>query len=396
MNTRSPTWPLLALAVGAFGIGTTEFSPMGLLPVIASGVGVSIAKAGLLVSAYAVGVMVGAPFVTLGFAKIRARPALMLLMAIFTVGNLLAAAAPGYTTLLLARVFTSMAHGAFFGIGATVAAALVPPSRRASAVAMMFSGLTIANIGGVPAVTWLGQMAGWRVVFVCIAAIGVLSMLAVVLALPKIEEPRQTAGWRDELRVMKSGPVLNALATTVVGASAMFALYTYVAPFLRDVTHASPGFVTGMLVIIGLGFTIGNYLGGRFADKSIDNTLFFFLGLLGLTLLVMPLLARTPVGAAIGMLVFGIAAFAVVPPVQMRVMHAAAGAPGLASSVNIGAFNLGNAVGAFAGSIMIDSGFGYATVPVAGTFAAFAGIALVWWGRRFNIVPLVTTPVAAG
>jgi DHA1 family inner membrane transport protein len=383
MTTRSPFIPLLALAVGAFGIGTTEFSPMGLLPVIASGVNVSIATAGLLVSAYAVGVMVGAPFVTLGFARTRARTALIVLMAIFTLGNLLSAIAPGYATLLASRVVTSMAHGAFFGIGATVAAGLVPVSKRASAVATMFAGLTIANIGGVPLVTWLGQTAGWRVVFVCIAAIGVVAMLAVAFALPREKDLPQPGAWRDELRVIRSGPVLNALATTVVGASAMFALYTYVAPFLKDVTQAGPGFVTGMLVVIGLGFTIGNHLGGKFADRSIDKTLFFFLGLLALILLVMPVLARTHVGAAIGMLVFGIASFALVPPVQMRVMHAAADAPGLASSVNIGAFNLGNAIGAAAGSVMIDAGFSYAAVPVSGTAAALLGIVLVWWGRRF-------------
>jgi len=384
MNTRSPTLPLLALAVGAFGIGTTEFSPMGLLPVIAAGVNVSIPTAGLLVSAYAVGVMVGAPFVTLGFAKMRARTALILLMAIFTIGNVLSAMAPGYATLLVSRVVTSMAHGAFFGIGATVAAGLVPKSKRASAVATMFAGLTLANVGGVPAVTWLGQAAGWRTVFLCIAVIGIVAMAAVAFALPKIEEPRQAGHWRDELRVMGSGPVLNALGTTVVGASAMFALYTYVAPFLKDVTHAGPGFVTATLVVIGVGFTIGNYLGGRFADRSIDKTLYFFLGLLGVSLLVMPVLARTEVGALLGMLVFGIAAFAVVPPVQMRVMHAAADAPGLASSVNIGAFNLGNAVGAAAGSVMIDAGLGYSAVPLAGTAAAVLGMVLVWWGKRFQ------------
>ncbi|SMO44767.1 MFS transporter [Paracoccus laeviglucosivorans] len=374
-------WPLLALAIGAFGIGTTEFSPMGLLPVIAEGVQVSIPTAGLLVSAYAIGVMLGAPIMTLVFSRFGKRTALMLLMAIFTVGNLLSAMSPGYTTLLLARLVTSLNHGAFFGLGAVVAASVVPREKQASAVAAMFMGLTIANIGGVPAATWIGQQIGWRMAFAATAGLGVLAIISLWLALPK-GEPGQRPDVRRELRVLTRPEVLIAMATTVLGASAMFTLYTYVAPILETLAGASAGFVTLALVLIGLGFTIGNWLGGKLADWSLDGATAIFLAALALIMLAMPFLIGHALTAAIVLPLWGAAAFAIVPPVQMRVMQAAAEAPGLASSINIGAFNLGNAVGAAVGGAVISLGLGYAAVPVAGGLLAAAGLGLVWLGRQ--------------
>ncbi|KAF1028906.1 MAG: Inner membrane transport protein YdhP [Burkholderia plantarii] len=234
MSTSSPvpsaqaggsSLPLLALAVGAFGIGTTEFSPMGLLPVIADGVHVSIPTAGMLISAYAIGVMLGAPVMTLLLARASRRTALLLLMSIFTVGNLLSAVAPDYTTLLLARLVTSLNHGAFFGIGSVVAASIVPRERQASAVATMFMGLTIANVGGVPAATWLGQVIGWRMSFVATAGLGLIAMAGLLVALPRGEAGRMP-DVRAELAVLTRPVVLAALATTVLGAGAMFTLYT--------------------------------------------------------------------------------------------------------------------------------------------------------------------------
>lgn len=370
-------WALLALAVGAFGIGTTEFAPMGLLPTIADGVGVSIPAAGLLVSAYAIGVMVGAPLMTIALARLPQRVALVLLMAVFTLGNLLSAIAPGYATLMVARVVTSLAHGAFFGIGALVATRVVPPQRRASAVATMFMGLTIANVGGVPAAAWIGQTVGWRAAFAASALLGVIAAVAVWLAVPPAPADSTAPDLRGELRVLSRPAVLAALGTTVLGASAMFALYTYVVPVLHEVTGASTGFVTAMLVLVGVGFTIGNALGGRLADRSIDGSLILFLALLGLLLLVFPLAARNQVAVAIALLVFGALTFAVVPPLQMRVMQAAAEAPGLASSVNIGAFNVGNAVGAAAGGAAIGLGAGPASVAWVGALLALMGLALV-------------------
>jgi DHA1 family inner membrane transport protein len=375
--------PLLALAVGAFGIGVTEFSPMGLLPVIAEGVDVSIPSAGMLISAYAVGVMVGAPIMTLAFSRWSKRKALILLMAIFTIGNLLSALSPNYATLLLARLVTSLNHGAFFGLGSLVAASVVPRHKQASAVATMFMGLTIANVGGVPAATWLGQAIGWRMSFVATAGLGLIAMLALWRALPAGEAGRRP-NVGHELAVLKSPVVLMALLTTVLGAGAMFTLYTYIAPTLADITGASPAFITGMLVLVGLGFTVGNGVGGRMADRSLDGTLIAFLVLVIVDLLAFPWVASTPVGAAVSLLIFGVATFAVVPPLQMGVMRAAKDAPGLASSVNVGAFNLGNAVGAAAGGAVISAGLGYDAVPVAGAVIAAAGLALVLLQRAGN------------
>ena len=316
-------YPLLALAVGAFGIGTTEFSPMGLLPTIAKGVDVSIPMAGMLISAYAVGVMVGAPLMTLLLSHRARRSALIFLMAIFTLGNVLSAIAPDYTTLMLSRIITSLNHGAFFGLGSVVAASVVPKEKQASAVATMFMGLTIANIGGVPAATWLGETIGWRMSFLATAGLGVIAMLGLWFSLPK-----GSAGARPdvkrELSVLVRPQVLTALLTTVLGAGA---------------------------------------------------TLKGFLLLLVAIMLLIPLLARSDIGAAVSMVIWGAATFAVVPPLQMRVMRVASEAPGLSSSVNIGAFNLGNALGAAAGGAVVSAGLGYSFVPVMG--AIIAGLALL-------------------
>lgn len=377
---------LLALAIGAFAIGTTEFTPMGLLPVIAKGVEVSIPSAGLLVSAYAIGVMIGAPVMTLAFARFGRRAALMLLMVIFTIGNLLSALSPDYYTLLASRLVTSLNHGAFFGLGPIVAASVVPKEKQASAVATMFMGLTIANIGGVPAATWIGQQIGWREAFAGTAALGLVTIAALWRALPKGERGT-VPDLRRELGVLTRPTVLVAMATTVMGAGAMFTLYTYVVPVLAELTGASEGFVTLALVLIGVGFTIGNGIGGRLADWSLDGASRIFLAALAIIMLALPFVLTSHVGAAIGLLVWGAATFAIVPPVQMRVMQAASEAPGLASSINVGAFNLGNALGAAVGGGVISLGLGYAAVPVAGAMLAALGLVLVWIGGRRRPAP---------
>ena len=380
MKTPSSNLALLALAIGAFGIGTTEFSPMGLLPAIAQGVDVSIPSAGMLITAYAIGVMIGAPFMTLGLSRWPRRQALIVLMAIFTLGNVLAALAPGYWTLLLARLVTSLNHGAFFGLGSLAAASLVPRHKQASAVATLFLGLTIANIGGVPAATWLGNTIGWRLSFAATSLLGVLAMLALAWALPRDQAGRRP-DIRAELRVLTQRNVVLALLTTVLGAGAMFTLYTYIAPTLHTLTHASPAFVTAMLALIGVGFSLGNIAGGRLADRSLDGSLMLFLALIIASMLSFPALAQTHAGAAIGLLVFGFATFAVVPPLQLRVMQAASQAPGLASSVNVGAFNLGNAIGAAAGAGVLSGGMGYQTIPLAGAALAFLALAILLLAR---------------
>lgn len=369
--------PLLALAIGAFAIGTTEFSPMGFLPQIAHSLDISIASAGMLISAYALGVMLAAPLITLWFGHWSRRKALIILMAIFTVGNLLAAIAPSYWGLMGARIITSFNHGAFFGIGSIVATSVVAKEQQASAVAAMFMGLTIANIGGVPLATWVGQNIGWRMSFFAIAGLGLITMLAVYRAVP-VGLIGQRANVKDELKVLTRPAVITALLTTVLGAGAMFSLYTYIAPSLQALSHATPMFITQMLVLIGLGFSVGNHLGGKLADQALYPTLVGFLLLLVLMMLLFPILATTTVGAAVALFIWGVAAFAIVPPLQMCVMSVAHEAPGLAASVNIGAFNLGNALGAAAGSAVLSCGLGYAAISIAGALLSAFALLCVW------------------
>lgn len=373
--------PLLALAAGAFGIGVTEFAPMGLLPVIATDLGVSIPSAGLLISAYALGVMLGAPLMTLTTGRMPRRALLIGLAAIFTVGNLLSAISTDYSMLLVARVITSLNHGAFFGVGSIVAAGLVPPNRQAGAVAAMFMGLTIANVVGVPLATWAGDALGWRASFWGIAAIGVGVMAALRLTLPQLSAP--TGGnIAAELRVLSRGSVLAALALTVIGSSAMFTVFTYIAPILREQTHTSLGFVTAMLVTYGLGLTLGNWLGGKFADKSVDRTLIVTLASLSAILVAFAVAMPFAVPTSILVFLWGIASFALVPPLQVRVMGAAGDAPNLASAMNIGAFNLGNAIGAAVGGAVIAGGLGYPAVSLAGAVASGLGLLLVLFLSR--------------
>jgi len=373
--------PLLALAVGAFGIGVTEFTPMGMLPVIANDLTVSIPAAGLVVSAYALGVLVGAPLMTLATARMGRRRLLIGLMAIFTLGNLMAALADSYAMLVVARLVTSLNHGAFFGVGSVVAAGIVPPERRAAAVAAMFSGLTIALIGGVPLAAWFGELFGWRTAFWGIAGVGIFAMLALRFALPELK-PGAGDDLRAELRVLGRRPVLAALALTVVGASAMFTVYTYIVPILRTETGAATPFVTAMLVLYGLGLTVGNWLGGRLADRSVDGTIIGSLAGLALILTLFAAGMHGAIPAAILIFLWGVGSFALVPPLQMRVMEKAAEAPNLASAMNIGAFNLGNAVGAAAGGGVIDAGLGLPAVSLAGAAMAATGLGLLLWLRR--------------
>lgn len=372
---------LLALAIGAFGIGVTEFGPMGMLSAMAADLGVSIPKAGLLVSVYAVGVMLGAPLMTLGTRALPRHAVLVGMMAVYAVGNLMSALATDYATLLVARVVTSLSHGAFFGVGAVVAASVVPPARQASAVALMFMGLTLANVGGVPLASWVGEQVGWRTAFGGMVGVGLLAMVALWWALPRHQQAAP-GSLRNELAVLRRGPVLSALAVTVLASGAMFAVFTYISPILREQTHTSAPFVTAMLVLYGVGLTLGNGLGGRLADRSVDGTLLTVMAVLTAVLLAFAVAMRWPWPAAACILAWGVATFAIVPALQMRVMQAAADAPNLASSLNIGAFNLGNALGAALGGGVLSLGWGYPMVAVAGAALAAAGWAVVWLSRQ--------------
>tara|TARA_R110000796_G_scaffold234450_1_gene353127 strand:- start:13598 stop:14776 length:1179 start_codon:yes stop_codon:yes gene_type:complete len=373
--------PLLALALGAFGIGVTEFSPMGMLPTIANDLAVSIPRAGMLISAYAFGVLIGVPFMILVFANMSRRNLLLLSMGIFTLGNLISALADSYNMLLLGRIVTSFNHGAFFGVGAIVAMSIVPPEKRAGAVAAMFSGLTIATIGGVPLAAYIGEVIGWRPAFFAMAGIGLITMIALRVSLPPLANT-QKADIRNELRVLSKGPVLAALLLTVVSSSAMFTVFTYIVPILQDETLASTAFVTAMLVLYGVGLALGNYLGGRYADRSLDMTLVVSLLSVIVLLVVFSVTASSEILVAPLIFLWGIASFALVPPLQSLVVHEAKEAPNLASAMNIGAFNLGNALGAMLGAAMIKSGFGLSSVPLAGAGTAVLGLILVLWFRR--------------
>ena len=367
--------PLLALAVAAFGIGTTEFVIMGLLPDVARDLSVSIPAAGMLVSAYALGVTIGAPIVAIAIANVPRKQALMRLIGIFIVGNLLCALAPNYSILMAARIVTAFCHGAFFGIGSVVAAGLVAPNRRAQAIALMFTGLTLANVLGVPLGTALGQIAGWRTTFWAVTAIGVLAAAALQVCLPaKIE--MQKASLVHEFGVLKNPQVLMVLGMSVLASASLFAVFTYITPILEDVTGFSPHEVTFVLLLFGLGLTVGSTLGGKLADWKLMRSLLTFLASIAVVLAVFSLTMHEPIAAMATIFVWGILAFAIVPPLQMLIVNRASDAPNLASTLNQGAFNLGNAGGAWIGGVAISAGAPLTALPWVGVATAFAALGL--------------------
>ncbi|MEU0375391.1 MFS transporter [Streptomyces sp. NPDC006283] len=366
---------LLALAVGAFGIGTTEFVIMGLLPEVATDYGVSIPTAGLLVTGYALGVVLGAPLMTALGTRVTRKRMLMLLMGLFIAGNLLSALAPGFGTMLTGRVVASLAHGAFFGIGSVVAADLVAPHKRAGAIAMMFTGLTVANVVGVPLGTSIGQSAGWRVTFYIVAALGVLGLAGVAKLVPDTPRP-EGVRLRDEVAAFKNVQVLLAMAMTVLGFGGVFAAITYITPMMTEVAGFAGSSVTWLLVLFGAGMVAGNLIGGRYADKHLMPLLYVTLSSLAIVLGLFTVTAHNKVLAAISVALIGALGFATVPPLQKRVLDHAHGAPTLASAVNIGAFNLGNALSAWLGGVVIAAGMGLTAPNWVGALLAAAALAL--------------------
>ena len=380
MSRPASRLALFALAVAAFAIGTTEFVIMGLLPEVAADLHVGIPAAGLLVSGYALGVAVGAPLLAMLTARMERRHALLLLLGLFIDGNALCAVAPSYTVLMLARVLAAFCHGSFFGIGAVVAAHVVPREQRAQAIALMFAGLTLANVLGVPFGTFLGQWAGWRSTFAAVTGLGVLAAIAVwryVPPLPDLGAPQL----RRELRVLRDPQVLRALAMTVLGFGSVFTVFTYIAPILQQQAHVSVAATGWVLVLFGAGTTLGNLLGGRLADWRLMPALIGILAVLALVLLGFAWTMQHTVAAIVTVFVWGVAAFATVPPLQMRVVQQAGEAPNLASTLNIAAFNLGNALGALLGGAVIAAGFGLPAVSLAGAAVAALGLVATVWSR---------------
>ncbi|MEU5217325.1 MFS transporter [Streptomyces sp. NPDC020807] len=376
---KGPSTPLalLALTIGAFGIGTTEFVIMGLLPEIAADYGVTIPTAGLLVTGYALGVVVGAPLLTVFGAKVSRKRMLMLLMGLFVLGNLLSALAPTFGLMLTGRVVASLAHGSFFGIGSVVAADLVAPNKKAAAIATMFTGLTVANIVGVPLGTYIGQTVGWRTTFAIVAALGLVGLLGIARLIPAMPRP-EGAHVRAELAALRNPQVLLAMAMTVLGFGGVFAAITYIAPMMTHAAGYSDGAVTWLLVLFGVGMFLGNLLGGRYADRALMPLLYVTLGGLALVLALFTVSAHNKVLAAITVLLVGALGFATVPPLQKRVLDQAHGAPTLASAVNIGAFNLGNALAAWLGGLVISAGLGYTAPNWVGALLAASALGLAF------------------
>ena len=366
---------LLALALSAFAIGTTEFVIMGLLPEVAGDLQVSIPSAGWLISGYALGVAIGAPIMALLTAKLPRKRTLILLMIIFIIGNVLCALAYTYNLLMLARVVTALCHGAFFGIGSVVAASLVAPSRQASAVALMFTGLTLANVLGVPLGTWFGQLFGWRATFWGVAIIGILAFIALIVSLPtnKEEKPVHLA---SEVSALANGKLWLSLLMTVFFAAAMFALFSYIAPLLLQVTGITDRGVSWTLFLIGAGLTVGNILGGKLADWKVSFSLILSFVLIAVFSLLFSWTSHALWLAEITLFLWAMATFATVPGLQINVVRHGKDAPNLVSTLNISAFNIGNALGAWVGGAVIDKGYGLTSVPVAAAALSVVGLVI--------------------
>ncbi|KIY18088.1 MFS transporter [Pseudomonas amygdali] len=360
---------LLILALSAFAIGTTEFVIMGLLPDVAADLGVPIPGAGWLVTGYALGVAVGAPFMAMATAKLPRKAALVTLMGIFIIGNLLCALASDYNVLMFARVVTALCHGAFFGIGSVVAAGLVPANRRASAVALMFTGLTLANVLGVPLGTALGQYAGWRSTFWAVTVIGVIALIGLIRFLPT-NRNEEKLDMRAELAALKGAGIWLSLTMTALFSASMFTLFTYIAPLLGEVTGVSPKGVTWTLLLIGLGLTAGNVIGGKMADRRVSSTLIAVFVSMAVISTALSWTSAALIPTEITLFLWAVAAFAAVPALQINVVTFGKAAPNLVSTLNIGAFNVGNALGAWVGGSVIAHGLGLTSVPLAAAMLA--------------------------
>ncbi len=411
-TTLSPArirFALLALALGGFGIGSTEFVAMGLLPNIAADLMPGLyaqspdeanAAAGWMISAYALGVVVGAPTIAAAAARWPRKRLLLALLTAFALGTLASALLPSFGLVLIARFIAALPHGAYFGIASLVAASLMGPGKRARGVALVLSGLTIANVIGVPAITWLGQAAGWRVAYVAVAGIFALTFLAVALAVPwQAGDPHATM--KRELKAFSRAQVWFALAIGAIGFGGLFSVYSYVAPLATNVTGLPEAVVPLVLVMFGIGMTIGNLVGGRLADWSVRRSMYVFFGILAGALVLLAFTATNPVGLFAGVFLIGGSSAALSPTIQARLMDVARDSQSIAAALNHSALNLGNWLGAFLGGIAIAGGLGYVApiwiglvLTIAGVLLALATFALDRArGRRGVTVPYATGAV---
>ncbi|MCP1623638.1 MFS transporter [Pseudomonas nitroreducens] len=366
-----------ALAIGTFGIGTTEFVIAGLLPQMAAEYGITIPQAGYLATSYALGVFLGAPLLIILGGRLPRKRMLAILMVLFVLGNLMTAAATSFPMALLGRVITSLTHGAFIGIGSILAAELVAPNKRVSAIAFMFSGMALATLLGVPAGTWLSQFISWRATFYAITAIGIIGLLAVVYMIPDVGGSKG-ANVRQELAAFKNSRVLLAMGITVLGPASFFTSITYIAPMMTEVAGFSESAVVWLMMAFGIGLFAGNSLGGRFADRSLMTLLYITLLAQAIVLFIFAYTAHSQWMSALCIALMAGFGFATVSPIQKLVLDkaAAAGAPTLAAAVNIGLFNLGNAIGAWVGGWVISAGFGLVAPNWAGGLLSLGALAL--------------------
>lgn len=375
---------LFALAMGGFGIGSTEFVAMGLLPnvaedllpgVYAASADAANAQAGWLISAYALGVVVGAPTIAAAAARWPRKQLLLVLLTAFTLGTIASALLPTFELVLVARFVAALPHGAYFGIASLVAAELMGAGKRGRGVALVLAGLTIANVVGVPAITWLGQVHGWRAAYLVVAAIFAVTFVAVALVVPH-QPGNPGATLRRELRAFGRMQVWFALAIGAIGFGGLFAVYTYVAPLVTEVTGLAAGAVPLVLVVMGLGMTVGNLSGGVLADRSVRRTMYAFFGVLIVALAALALSATTVAGLLVGVFLIGAAASAISPTIQTRLMDVAHDSQSIAAALNHSALNIGNALGAYLGGIAIASGLGYVAPVWIGFGLSLCGVAL--------------------
>jgi MFS transporter, DHA1 family, inner membrane transport protein len=379
---------LLALALGGFGIGATEFVASGLLPNIAADLlpqvdaashAKAIAQAGIMISAYAAGVVVGAPTIAVFAARLPRKGLLLALVGAFTIGSVLSALAPNFELLVGARFLAALPHGAYFGIASLVASSLMGPGKRGRGVAFVLSGLTIANVIGVPAITLLGQQAGWRAAYVAVAVVFALAVLAIWIVVPRQPgDPRATAA--RELGGFKHPGVWLALLTGAVGFGGFFAVQSYIAPMATEVAGLPSGFVPVALIVAGLGMTLGNVVGGHLADRGPVRAIFLCFGAFAISFVVLGLTAQWPAGLLVGVFLVAGTASALSPAIQTRLMDVAGESQTLAAAANHSALNLGNSLGAFLGGAVIAAGFGYLAPTWIGLLLCIPGVALAIWG----------------
>ena len=375
---------LYAIGLGGVAIGLTEFAIAGLLPIIAQDLHVSTAKSGVLVSGYAAAVAVGGVFLTALLAKLDRKATLIGVMLLFALGNLISALSHSFNLMLLGRFLSGLCHGAFFGIGAVVAVNLVSKERRSTAISIMFGGITVANVLGVPFGAWIGQRFGWRAALMVIVGIGFSALFGLIAFLPKVhgsEQDSKKVPLKTELRIFKNKQVWFSLLMTVFGFGGMFGAYTYIVFTLEDVSKFAVSTVPLLLLLFGLGVFVGNFFGGKLADWKLNRALSIEMFLLTLVLTVFSLTSHNKACAVIAVFLMGVFGFAQSAALQMRVMHYAHEAPAIASGANITSFNLGNALGAWLGGWLISLNLGYAS-PLWGG-AAITGLALFFFGVSF-------------